>query len=55
MQVRHNHYGSKGLQLNTCGQIPRNGLTWRPVRNSGGKIITLIFYIFIINGLYSVI
>ena len=25
------------------GQIPRNGLTWGPVRNSGGQIITLIF------------
>ena len=37
------------------GQIPRNGLTWGPVRNSGGQIITLIFQIFIINGLYSVI
>ena len=37
------------------GQIPRNGLTWGCVCNSGGHIITYYKKIFLIDGLYFVI
>ena len=53
------HVGSNGVpscrHIRLCiGQIPRNGLTWGPVRNSG-HIITLFLKIFIIDAIYSVI
>ena len=50
-----NNYKNEGMKSYNMGQIPRNGLTWGFVCNSGGShyYIILNLKIFIINELYA--